>query len=83
MTSGLKLIDTFPKLPEDIIVAIDFGTSRTGVVWGIRDKIPNQELEVQHLEGVGFFSQQDKKSPTAILIRSENDITPIAYGYVN
>lgn len=66
---------------NDIIVAIDFGTSRTGVVWGIRSSIPQRELEVQPLDGTGVLNEADKKTHTAVLINSINE-SPIAFGYI-
>lgn len=79
----IKLQDTHSISGNDIIVAIDFGTSRTGVVWGIRKNIPNEHLEVQPLDGAGIITEDDKKTLTAIILSKDNDHHPIAFGYIN
>lgn len=73
--------DTFVASDKDIIVAIDFGTSRTGVVYGIRKSITIESLEVQPLEGAGVVYENDKKTLSAILLSRKPSNDPIAYGY--
>lgn len=77
----IKLQDTYEVSGNDIVVAIDFGTSRTGVVWGIRKFIPNEDLEVQPLDGTGVITEDDKKTLTAILLKNNYSHDPIAFGY--
>lgn len=76
----IKLYDTYSPSENDIVVAIDFGTSRTGIVWGIRKYIPNEDLEVQPLDGTGVITEDDKKTLTAILLKNNDNYDPIAFG---
>lgn len=75
----LHLRDSYMASENDIIVAIDFGTSRTGVVFGFRKCIFTEDLEVQPLDSAGVINENDRKTLTAILI-SRNHYMPIAFG---
>lgn len=78
--SRLNQQDSYARSGNDIIVAIDFGTSRTGVVWGLRQNIPTEDLEVQPLDGSGVLHENDKKTLSAILLSRESGNRPIAFG---
>lgn len=75
----LSALDSPTKPESDVIVAIDFGTSRTGVTWGVRNKVITELLEVQPMEGAGILNETDKKTPTSILM-SSTDQTVISFG---
>lgn len=75
-----KTKDSYTKSSDDIIVAIDFGTSRTGVAWGYRGKIPQEKIEIEPLEGSGILNERVRKTPTSILLKNKHNHQPIAYG---
>lgn len=64
----------------EVIVSIDYGTSRTGVIYGTRRKIKQNDLELLPLERIGVIGENDKKTLTAILLNRNRDYTPIAFG---
>lgn len=69
---------------NDIIVAIDFGTSRIGVAWCIirdsLDPIQHHHIEVQPLDGTDSLTGNNKKTFSAILLSKQDDYKTIAFG---
>lgn len=66
IVSQLSLED--PNHRNNVIIAIDFGTSRTGVVWGNKEEVSSDKLIVQPLETNAVLHNEDKKIPTMVLL---------------
>lgn len=62
-----------------IVVAIDFGTSRTAYAW-TQEGIEDQDIEVGVPEGSGHLSVHDAKTPTNVLLE-HNASRVVAFGY--
>ncbi|GMH33951.1 hypothetical protein BSKO_01785 [Bryopsis sp. KO-2023] len=75
--AGLVCVEDTPE-EGDLVVAIDFGTSRTAVAYTIVVEGDNEVVNVLTISGAGGFVRNDYKTPTSVLIQNGE---VLSFGY--